>query len=204
VPDRIAIILLAAGGSSRMGRPKQLLPLAGRTLLRRAAETALATPCRPVVVVLGDRASNLMPELAGLDVYACENADWRDGMGSSIKAGIRCALERDPALDAVLLALCDQPLVGPDELGRLIDAARRTARPIVAAAYPGSPGVPALFTRPMFAELLAIEDAAGAKSLMTASPQAVETVAIAGALADVDTPGDYARLTESHAPEGAE
>ena len=193
--DRIALVLLAAGGSTRMGAPKQLLRFAGQTLLRRAAETALATPCRPVVVVLGDRAAELAPELAGLDLHACVNANWPDGMGGSIKAGLRYALNEDVRVDGVLLALCDQPLVGPADFGRLIDAARRSTRPIVATAYPGSPGVPALFARSTFADLLAIDDAAGAKSLLISAPDRVETVPITAALADVDTPGDYARLT---------
>src|SRR3954464_4885480 len=99
-----------------MGRPKQLLSFEGTTLLRRAAQTALATPCRPVVAVLGAAAAESARELAGLDVHTFENSNWRAGMGSTIKAGLRRATELDPVLDAVLLMLCDQPLIGPPDL----------------------------------------------------------------------------------------
>jgi molybdenum cofactor cytidylyltransferase len=190
-----AIVLLAAGGSARMGRPKQLLPFHGRTLLRHAAETALETPCRPVVVVLGAGVEESRAELAGLDLHACEHPNWQTGMGSSIKLGVRRALELAPDLAAVLITLCDQPLIRAADLGRLLDATLMSARPIIATRYPGSPGVPALFTRPTFPGLLAIDDAAGAKSLLLAAGDRVLTVPIPSALTDVDTPEDYARLT---------
>lgn len=201
--DGIAIILLAAGGSRRMGRPKQLLSFEGKTLLRRAAETALATPCRPVIAVLGAGAAESARELAGLDVHTSENADWPAGMGSTIKVGLRRATELAPDLDAVLLMLCDQPLVGPADLARLVETRRRTGAPIVATAYPTSPGVPAIFSRATFPNLLALDDAAGAKPLLLAAGDGVVTVPIPAALTDVDTPDDYARLG-AHTPDPAD
>jgi molybdenum cofactor cytidylyltransferase len=200
VPDRTAIILLAAGGSARMGRPKQLLPFDGTSLLRRAAQTALATPCRPVVAVLGAAAVECARELAGLDVHTSENTRWTTGMGSTLKVGLRRAMELDPALDAVLLMLCDQPLIGPADLARLLEARAQNSAPIVATAYPGSPGVPAIFSRATFPDLLALDDSAGAKSLLLAAGDRVVTLPIPAALADVDTPDDYARLRAANPP----
>ena len=193
MPDRVAIILLAAGGSARMGRPKQLLPFDGTTLLRRAAQTALATSCRPVVAVLGAAAAESAREVADLDVHTSENPNWTSGMGSTLKAGLRRATELDPTLDAVLVMLCDQPLIGRADLARLLEARVQTAAPIVATAYPGSPGVPAIFSRATFSDLLALDDAAGAKTLLLAAGDRVVTVPIPAALADVDTPDDSAR-----------
>src|SRR4051812_670484 len=104
-----------------MGRPKQLLPFEGATLLRRAAETALATPCRPVVAVLGAGAAESAGELTGLEVHTVENPNWSAGMGSTIKIGLRRATELASDLDAVLIMLCDQPLIRPADLSRLLD-----------------------------------------------------------------------------------
>ena len=84
----IGLILLAAGGSTRLGSPKQLLEYGGRTLLRHAAETALATSCRPVLAVLGSGSVRLLEEIAGLEVHPVINPDWRTGMGSSIRRGV--------------------------------------------------------------------------------------------------------------------
>ncbi len=97
----IGLIILAAGGSTRLGAPKQLLEYGGKTLIRRAAETALATPFRPVIVVLGAEAARVKDELAGLDVLIIENPAWPSGMGSSIRAGMALL----PDADAVLLTL---------------------------------------------------------------------------------------------------
>jgi molybdenum cofactor cytidylyltransferase len=195
-----AILLLAAGGSARMGRPKQLLQFQGQSLLRRAAETALATPCRPVVAVLGAAADQSRAQLAGLDLHTSENTNWPSGMGSSIKLGLRRALEIAPELEAVLIMLCDQPLITAADLGKLLDAAVMSARPIIATRYPGSPGVPALFLRPTFPDLLALDDAAGAKSLLLSAGDRVLTVPVPAALTDVDTPDDYARLDPPQPP----
>lgn len=186
---RVAGIVLAAGGSSRMGRPKQLLPFRGRSLLRHAAGVALAGGCDPVVVVLGAGADRLRAELDGLPVTTAENPDWEQGPGTSVRAGVAAV----GAADAVVFLLCDQPLVDAAHVRRLVAAHRATGRPMVASGYGGSVGVPALFARACFPALLATPPAAGAKPLLTRDPDAVAVVSFPAGAVDLDTPADYER-----------
>ena len=184
----VAIVVLAAGGSTRMGSAKQLLTLDGRTLLRRTVETAVATNCRPVIVVLGRDAAAMRPELAGLPVTVVENADWAVGMGGSIRAGMS-VVPADVA--GVLVTLCDQPHVDAAALLTLIDAFARTDR-TTAARYSGTVGVPAVFAADRFAALRSLDPAAGAKRLLTGDD--VDAIDLPAAAVDVDTPDDYRRV----------
>ncbi len=190
----VACIVLAAGGSTRLGSPKQLLGYGGRTLLRRAAETALATGCRPVIVVLGSGADRLRSELTGLDVRVVENPDWQRGMGGSVRLGM-AALVGHEETDAVLLTLCDQPLVGAVELRQLTDAwGKGGACSITAAAYHGTLGVPAVLGREHFAELAALPDASGAKPILQRHAGQVIPVPMPEAAVDIDTREQYERF----------
>ena len=190
----VAGILLAAGGSTRLGSPKQLLVYEGRSLLRRAAETLLATGCRPVVVVLGAAAARLAPELAGLDVSTVINTGWERGMGSSLRLGL-AALSPGPEIDAVLLSLCDQPFIGPAVLRRLLAAQPVTPGCAIAAAeYGGTLGVPVVFGREHFAELAALPDDAGAKPVLQRHAAHVAAVPMPEAATDIDTVEQYERL----------
>src|SRR5688500_16238838 len=137
---KIGAVLLAAGGSSRMGRPKQTLIVEGESLLRRAARAALGCPCRPVIAVLGANAEVSHHALAGLEVIEVFNPDWETGMGSSVSAGVRHLIEIEPMIDAAVLLLCDQPFVTADVLARLVGAYRSSGRPIVASRYGDSFG----------------------------------------------------------------
>lgn len=195
-----AVILLAAGGSTRLGSPKQLLVYEGKTLLRRAAEVALATGCRPVIVVLGAGLVRHREELAGLDVLTVENASWESGMGGSLRAGM-AALEPWPALAGVLLTLCDQPFVDAAALRNILAAAGSGY--IVAATYAGTVGVPAWFSQNHFEDLRTLPPDAGAKALLRRHASSVVTVDLPQAAVDIDTREQYARLTtESHAAFG--
>lgn len=193
---RVAAVILAAGGSMRMGRPKQLLVFKGRSLLRRAAEASLAVGCELVVVVLGRDVDLLTPELAGLAVEPIFNAEWERGLGTSIRHGVRRVLERSPNVDAIAILLADQPLVDAAELERLFDAFDRAAKPACASAYAGTVGPPVVVGRPFFPRLLALPDDRGAKAIWAREPAAVALHPCDAAAFDVDTPADYARLTE--------
>lgn len=190
---RVAIVVLAAGGSSRLGQPKQLLNHQGTSLVRRAAELALAAS--PVVaVVLGARHEEVRARLDGLAVRCVDNPDWALGQGTSLRAGLRAL---PPDVDGALLMLCDQLRVDTAHLRALIDTFERARAPIVASAYAGTRGVPALFSRALFPELEALPPTGGARGLIARDPSRVAEVPLPGGEEDVDTPGDLARLTRS-------
>jgi molybdenum cofactor cytidylyltransferase len=193
----IGIIVLAAGASTRLGSPKQLLLYGGKSLLCRAVETALASSCQPVVVVLGAHRQSLASELEGLSVRIVENTEWEQGMGSSIRAGMEALLaEAADEPDAVLLMLCDQPQVSAQTLNRLLEAHRSTGHPIVASEYGQTLGVPALFSRALFPELARLTGAEGAKQIIQRYRNRAIGVPCPEALMDIDTLDDYARLRE--------
>ncbi|GAA3985657.1 nucleotidyltransferase family protein [Hymenobacter antarcticus] len=188
----VALVLLAAGASTRMGRPKQLLSYHGRTLLRHAAETAAATGCAPIVLVTGALHDELLTEVTGLPIQAAHNPDWATGMASSIRTGLTAVAAAEPR--AVLIMLTDQPLVTPELLRQLITQQQATQAPIVAAAYGDTLGVPAVFATSIFPELLKLEGAQGAGRLIARLGTAVGQVAFPAGLLDVDTPEQYAAL----------
>ena len=189
---RVGLIILAAGGSARLAQPKQLLPLRGRTLLRRAAETALASACRPVVVVLGAQADLLQGQLAGLDAAVVNNTQWRAGMGFSIRAGM-AALAADRC-EGVVIMLCDQPLVSARLLDQLGEIGRLHQSGLAAAEYGGTIGVPAFFSSAFFPQLIALPAEAGAKTILLQHQAEAARVAFPEAALDIDTKEDYQRL----------
>ena len=197
---RVGVVLLAAGGSSRLGRPKQLLVHEGKTLVRRAAEAAVAAKCGPVVVVLGAEAEAVTAELAGLPLRTVHNADWSTGMGSSLRVGLKVLDAEEPAgagaaVDAALVMLCDQLRVDAEHLRVLVEAFTRTRAAIVASGYEGTRGVPALFSCALFPELEALAPDQGARGVISREPSRVVEVALAGGGEDVDTAKDLSRLT---------
>lgn len=188
---RVGAVVLAAGGSSRLGRPKQLLVHEGRTLVRRAAGTAVAAGCEPVVVVLGAHREAVAAELAGLPVRTVDNPEWQAGMGHSLRVGVRAL----PEVDAVLVLLCDQLRVDSTHLKALVDTFARTRSPIVASGYEGARGVPALFSRALRPELEALEADQGARKVLVREPSRVVEVPFPGGSEDVDTAADLSRLS---------
>jgi len=192
----IGVVILAAGASTRMGVPKQLLTFRGRSLLRHAVEEVLASGCHPTVAVLGARAARLKDEIDDLPVSVVVNARWFQGMGTSIRAGIE-ALTASAGLNEVVgavLAVCDQPFFSAAILQELIAAQERTGRAIAAAAYDGTRGVPALFSRSLFSELMALESDEGARRVIQAHPDATVVIPFPEGAFDIDTAEDYARL----------
>ena len=190
----VALLLLAAGASTRKGRPKQLLPYRGRTLLRHAAETAVVAGCAPIVLVTGALHDELLAEIVGLPILAVHNPDWETGMASSIRAGLAAVAAAAPR--AVLVMLTDQPLVTPELLRQLIVQQQATQAPIVAAAYGETLGVPAIFDKSLLPELLKLQGAQGAGRLIARLGAAVGQVAFPAGLLDVDTPAQYKALLQ--------
>lgn len=187
----IGLVILAAGGSRRLGTPKQLLSYEGTSLLRRAAETAVASSCRPIVVVLGASAAQCLPELNDLPVSTVENAQWSEGMGSSIRLGLIAVQTQSPEpLDAVVLMLCDQPLLTAVTLEALVAEYRSTACRLAASEYGEDCGVPALFDCSLFPELLRLDGAQGAKQILRRYPAETHRISFADGAVDIDTRRD--------------
>jgi molybdenum cofactor cytidylyltransferase len=193
---RFGAVILAAGPSSRMGTPKQLLEIGGQTLLAQTVESALASGAWPVVVVLGANAEKIRPILAKLPVIVTENAAWAEGMAASIRAGITTLRQFSRALDAAVLALCDQPAFSADTIAQLVAAQRSTGRSIVAAHYAGRHGAPALFLRDHFSTLVALTGEEGARALLNDDPARVASVDLPALAVDLDTPEDVDALRQ--------
>jgi molybdenum cofactor cytidylyltransferase len=206
----VGIVVLAAGGSKRLGRPKQLVPFHGGTLLRHAVEVALdaarpagagapprpgAAARHPVVVVIGAEGARTRSAISGLRVLVVDNQRWREGLSTSLRAGLT-GLHATADPDAALFTTCDQPRVTSEVLHRLIDAYTAARAPVVACAYGGGLGVPALFDRSLFPELRALEGDAGARRVIEAHRDAVVSVPFPEAAVDVDTAEDVAGLAE--------
>ena len=191
----IGAIILAAGSSTRMGRPKQLLKFEGTTLLRRATRSAINAECDPVVVVTGASAESLSGELDDLNVHEVFNAEWQSGMASSIKAGIGEITRADPDVDAVVIMVCDQPHVTAELILLLITAYRSRTKSIVASKYGEDFGVPALFDKKHFDELYELEGDRGAKAIVKKHVRDADFVDFPEGVIDVDTADDLRRLT---------
>jgi molybdenum cofactor cytidylyltransferase len=183
----VAAVILAAGSSSRLGTPKQLLQFEGTSLLRRAALAASGSRAAEVIVLLGSDASAMMKELKGLRVRTVKNSLWREGIGSSIRRAVSAL---GSGCDGVLILLCDQPRLTSAHLDSLLDAfALRPDRP-AASKYGGVAGVPALFPRAMFGELLSLTGDSGAKRVLAACGDNLSLLPWPDGAYDVDTATD--------------
>ncbi len=185
---RIAAVVLAAGASTRLGQPKQLVRIAGEALLARVVRLAREAGCASVWVVLGAVLESCEAAVAGSGADVVVNPRWKDGMGSSIAAGV-AALPRD--VEAILLLVCDQPRLTVGSLRALIDG---VAGKIAVARYEGALGTPALFPIRFRAELAALDGESGAKRLFQRFAAEVNPVDMPEAAFDLDTPEALAAL----------
>jgi len=184
-------IVLAAGASTRFGSPKQLVRVAGRPLLHSALARAADVAGSAVSVVLGAHAAELTPLLTHSQALIVINRDWREGIASSIRAGVS---RLPPSCNAVLLMLADQAAVTAEDLKRLVSAWRRQPDYIVAARYGMTTGVPAVFPRSVFSDLAALRGDTGARALLQRNPDRVVRVPMASAAIDIDTPEDLLKI----------
>ena len=219
-PSHIAAIILAAGESSRLGQPKQLIQFRGKTLLRRVVDAASEAGCRPILVVLGntERTSHvrslglasgetrqdnmesgqgISSELKNTGATIIANPNWKGGIGTSIRAGVQHLIDTAPGVEATVLLACDQPFVDRAVIDGLITLRRETRKPIVAASYAGTLGVPVLFDRSLLPELLRLDDSAGAKSIILSNRDQVAEFPFPAGKIDIDTAEDWQRFCRS-------
>lgn len=186
--------MLAAGASSRLGKPKQLLPYKGTTLLKHAVQLAVDATLKPIVVVKGANADLLNKEIEESQATIVMNAAWEEGMASSIRIGLQKMLELEPAINSVIMMVCDQPYVTVKLLQDLIAKHVETGKPIIASSYKNNLGTPALFDAGIFNELMQLKGDAGAKKILNNHPEWVAVIDFPMGEIDIDTEEDYKKL----------
>ena len=188
-------MILAAGGSRRLGQPKQLLSYQGETLLNRAIRIAFEAGAAPVLVVLGAQFETIRPSVQSREIITVHNDRWRQGMGRSVEAGMRALAVCVPDAGGVLLMGCDQPRLTADHLRALMKGFASHGSPAIAASsYAGVNGIPAVFPGETFADLRALCKDKGARSVIERAPFPVVTVEFHGGEVDIDAPEDLAQL----------
>jgi len=197
----IAGIVLAAGRSSRLGRPKQLLPVHGEPLIRHTLRHVLASSLDQVILVVGHEADEVRNAVAGLPVICVFNPNAAAGQSTSVRSGIAAVR---PEVEAAVFILGDQPGVDPNVIDALVSTWRESRPPVVAPLYVDRMGNPILFDRRVFQELVLLEGDAGARPVVRAYQDSgeLQLVPIARAAPpDVDTEADYEALITEMTPE---
>ena len=202
--SKIGAVILAAGSSSRFEQPKQLITFRAKSLVRRVIDAALEAGCSPVVVVIGSESERIVGELQKTKAMSVENEDWQKGIGTSIRRGVQGLMNHASGSDAIVLLVCDQPFVNAQTIRNLINLRDQTKKTIVASRYADTMGVPALFDRSLFEELLSLGDEAGAKSIILRSPQRVAECEFPEGAVDIDTREDWEEFNEAESSRRSE
>lgn len=194
----VHILILAAGASTRLGQPKQLVKIAGRPALHVVVEHAVAIAGNAVTVVVGAHAKELTYLFGRSPASWIVNKHWEEGMASSLKCGLGAV---PPAADAVMILLGDQVRVTRDDLSRLLGAWQGQEHMIAAAVYGGTVGVPAIFPRAYFPELAELRGDEGARKILRRNADRIVRVPMPSAAFDLDTPEDLRALTHTSSNE---
>lgn len=197
--SNIAVLIAAAGGSKRMGQPKQLLPWGQSTLLGHTINNTLQLSPSEVVVVLGAHYHEIADSISGLPVALLFNRDWRNGLGNSIAFGIQYFLDSKSNCDGVLVLLADQPLLDAPYLNSMIKQFKPGQAEIVVTQYEDQkPGVPVLFDRCYFAELALLNSDGGARAVLKAHASQIIRCPATGNRVDIDTKAEYDNLYKAN------
>ena len=189
-----AAVVFAAGASSRLGQPKQLLKLDGEAFLHRTVRLATEAGCAPIFVVLGFESDCMQEELRYLGTKIVINPDWHSGMGSSLRCGIDALIKERPLPQRVLLLLCDQAKLSPGILFELMRTSLKADSLITASRYTGRLGVPAIFHKQLYPDLLKVEGDHGARFVIQRYLNQTTTVDFPEGAIDIDTPQDLSLL----------
>ncbi len=188
---KVGIVLLAAGGSSRMGFPKQLIEFQGKKLIQIVAERLLACRCFPTTVILGGHSREILPNLQGYELDILENLDWQSGMATSIRCAVSFVEAHYPDLTHLMFALVDQPFVEAEHYYALVEAAEKEPDKVIAAFYGGQPGAPVILPRKHFPMLMRLTGDQGARAVIRNLPaDQLLTIDMPTAMIDWDALGD--------------
>lgn len=192
--NNTSVIILAAGESSRLGSPKQLLVYSGTTLLQHSIDAAQSSNAASVLIVLGANADLIKTEINHTTAQVVINLDWKEGMASTIRYGLQTLVEMHPQTEAVIFMVADQPFVSADLINNLMELNRKEQRSIVGSKYGTTFGTPVLFTKRFFPELLELTGDVGAKSLVRKYINEAAFVSFPKGEIDIDTVEDYKKL----------
>jgi molybdenum cofactor cytidylyltransferase len=190
----IAILILAAGASSRMGRPKQLLPWKNTTLLGNAIRNAKKSIAKDTFVVFGANSALIRKKIQEKNIVFIDNDLWRSGLGSSIARGVGFIKTKELQYDGLLITLADQPLINSDYINLIIESFYKEGKGIVATAYINRVGVPALFSSIYFESLIILDEDYGAKQFLEKNKNDIFKLDAGDKVLDVDTVKDYEEL----------
>ena len=188
------MLILAAGGSSRLGRPKQLLPYQGKTLLQHITDEAIEANLAPIILITGAYADEVSAAINQREIEIIYNDQWQQGMASGIVAGLKHLVMHKSDIESVLIAVCDQPFVTAELLLNLSKAKTDSGKGIVACSYSNTLGTPVLFDQRYFNALLQLNGDEGAKKLVQHHLYDVATVPFPEGTMDVDTEENYQKL----------
>lgn len=194
--SEISLILLAAGESSRLGTPKQLLMYKGKNLLQHTIDLTQAMDM-DTVLVLGAYIGQILNQVNTYDMNVVQNIDWREGLASSVRCGLKHVLSLNPETEAVILILCDQPLLTAETLHQVLEKFHTSGNPIIHCDYGDASGPPALFHKSMFPYLLQLQGHDGAKKLVKQFPEKVALVDFPDGKWDIDTAEDYDLINQN-------
>jgi molybdenum cofactor cytidylyltransferase len=192
---KTGIIILAAGNSSRLGEPKQLLEYKGKSLLHHVTRQALKMT-GAVVVVSGSNNNLIENELKNLQVITVYNPEWQEGMGASIRAGVEKIINEFPVIENLIISVCDQPFINSSVFSELMTRHKEDQKGIIASAYAGVLGTPVMFDRKYFGELSKLSRNEGAKKLLHVFSRDVGSINFEKGRIDIDTKDDYEQLIQ--------
>jgi CTP:molybdopterin cytidylyltransferase MocA len=188
-------IILAAGASRRLGQPKQLVGFGGEPLLARALRLAKESGASPVLAVLGANFAPICATIPFEEAIPVFNDKWEQGIASSIQVGLNEAEVRAPEAKGALIMTCDQPRLSASHLRALLDKfGEQLLASIVASAYAGANGIPAVFPRRVYSNLHALRGDKGAHAMLVKPPCSLVSLPFKGGEIDIDMPSDLAQL----------
>jgi len=189
ITPSVALIILAAGNSSRLGKPKQNLPYQNKTLLQHVINEGSKANLYPIIVVEGSTKLQVSE-----DIHLVKNNNWDQGMGSSISTGISALLKIQSKTELLILTVCDQPFISAELFIKLVDKHCKQNTGIVASAYADTAGTPVLFSKKYYDDLLNLKGQEGAKRLIQNHQDDVFLVQFPQGNIDIDTLTDYTNL----------